>query len=186
MNSRLAVSALIAVALLGALGHALSQRPPSLRARFATAEDLAAGAPVRARGAVVGKLAGVQVEPAGTALVEMQLGKDTELQVPADSVAILAPGGVDLVLGDAADPAGPDTVLKGYRSLTEFRLDSARSGVNQLLDRLQGDAEKLGKTLQEKGAEAGEVLRRELDRLRRELEETLPRQGEQGPGTKAI
>jgi hypothetical protein len=186
MRCRLVMIALIAVALLGTLGHALSQHSPSIRARFATGEDLAAGAPVRARGVAVGKLSGVDLEPAGTALVEIELQRDASLEIPADSVAILAPGGIDLILGDSPDPAGPDTVLKGYRTLTEFRLDSARRGANRLLDQLQVDAEKLGKTLQEKGAKAGEVLRRELEVLRKELEKALPEGEDEGGETKSI
>ena len=185
MHTRIAGFVLV-LATLATLAFALSQRPLSIHARFATGEDLATGAPVRAQGVVVGTLVGVELGQDGGALAEIEIHSDAADNIPADSVALLAPGGIDLILGDSAEPIGPDTTLTGYRTLTEFRLDTARGTVNKLLDQLQIDAEKLGKTLQEKGEEAGEVLRRELDRLRKELEKALPEGGGKGGETKSI
>jgi len=185
MRTRIVGTVLVLTAL-AALAFALSQRSLSIHARFATGEGLAAGAPVRAQGVVVGKLLGVELDPAGAALAEIEINKETAGKIPADSVALLAPGGIDLILGDSPDPIGPDTTLKGYRTLTEFRLDTARGTVDKLLDQLQIDAEKLGKTLQEKGEKAGEVLRRELERLRKELENALPEGEDKSEKTKSI
>ena len=185
MRTRI-VGTVLVLAALTTLAFALSQRPLSIHARFATGEGLAAGAPVRAQGVVVGKLAGVKLSPDGYALVEIEIHNDAADKIPADSVALLAPGGIDLILGDSAEPVGPDTTLKGYRTLTELRLDTIRGTVNKLLDQLQADAEKLGKTLQEKGEKAGEVLRQELDRLRKELEKALPEGNDKSEKTKSI
>ncbi|MDF1552840.1 MAG: MCE family protein [Deferrisomatales bacterium] len=185
MRTRI-VGTVVFFTALAAVALALSQRPLSIHARFATGEGLAAGAPVRAQGVVVGKLAEVELGPGGDVLVEMEIHNDATDKIPADSVALLAPGGIDLILGDATDRIGPDTILKGYRTLTELRLDTARGTVDKLLDQLQADAEKLGKTLQEKGEKAGEVLRRELERLRKELEKALPEGKDKSTETKSI
>lgn len=173
MRTRIVLFVLV-LAALAAGTYALSQRPLTLYARFAAAENLTVGTPVRAQGAVVGKLVGVQTTADGAALAEFAIDRTATVTIPADSVALLAPGGIDLILGDSPDPAGPDTRLKGYRTLTELRLDTARGTVDRLLDKVQADAEELGKTLQEKGTAAGEFLQRELERLRKELEKALP------------
>lgn len=185
MRIRIALLVLL-LATLAAGTYALSQRPHSLYARFSSAENLTVGAPIRAQGLVVGKLAGVERAPDGTALAEFAIDRAATVTIPADSVALLAPGGIDLLLGDSPDPAGPDTRLKGYHSLTELRLDSARGTVDRLLDKMQIDAQKLGRTLEEKGAAAGEFLRQELERLRKELEKALPEKAEEDPQGKSI
>ena len=185
MRIRITLAVLV-LATVAAGAFALSHRPLSIHARFATGEGLAPGAPVRAQGVVVGKVAAVDLAPDGTALAEIEINKDAADKIPSDSVALLAPGGIDLILGDSSEPIGLGTTLKGYRTLTELRLDTARGAVDKLLDQLQADAERLGKTLQEKGEEAGEVLRHELEILRKRLEKALPEGEDKGTETKSI